>query len=276
MYDIIHSPLLYYGGKRWLVNDVLDIVPEGTEKILSPFMGGGALELNLACRGYKLICYDLHEPLVNFWQHFLIDSKNVILNSESKLLLMERDDLLASDVSELISHPTYNSACWYYVFNHLCFNGMPDVAGSYMRDYCLRADNVLVFVEPKNRHVFPNKDMWKHLSKLDISVECLNFQDSLEKHKDIFTYLDPPYPGNDRMYMDGKSKFEHDILCDILHKREQWVLSYSDDQLIRDMYSGFSKIVVTRRTKHPKNELLIMSHDVYETLESRQTQMSLF
>ena len=71
MDKVISSPLRYPGGKRWLFTTLLPFIPECTKEMVSPFLGGGAIELNMALRGVKVYGYDTFEPLVNFWNRYL-------------------------------------------------------------------------------------------------------------------------------------------------------------------------------------------------------------
>ena len=38
-------------------------------EMISPFFGGGSIELHYASQGVKVYGYDIFEPLTNFWQH---------------------------------------------------------------------------------------------------------------------------------------------------------------------------------------------------------------
>ena len=67
MKKVYSSPLHYPGGKRWLVNIINEYLPY-VEKIVSPFFGGGTIELNLAAQGKQIIAYDTNFALVNFWK----------------------------------------------------------------------------------------------------------------------------------------------------------------------------------------------------------------
>ena len=50
MDKLYSSPLHYPGGKRWLFPILADILPPFKEMV-SPFFGGGSIELNFAARG---------------------------------------------------------------------------------------------------------------------------------------------------------------------------------------------------------------------------------
>ena len=52
--------------------------------------------------------------------------------------------------------------------------------------------------------------------------------------------MDPPYVDLEYLYrLDG---FDHVGLAEILHNRDNWILSYNDTPFIRDLYSGYKTI----------------------------------
>ena len=68
-----HSPLRYVGGKSRAVDFVLSLIPHDTERLCSPVVGGGSVELAVAEIGVPVAGYDAFQPLVNFWQHAVAD-----------------------------------------------------------------------------------------------------------------------------------------------------------------------------------------------------------
>lgn len=69
--------LTYAGGKSKAIKHITPFV-EGYDKIVSPFIGGGSLEVHWASNLNKeVIGYDIFDVLVNFW--------NILLNSPEDL-----------------------------------------------------------------------------------------------------------------------------------------------------------------------------------------------
>ena len=69
-------PLRYAGGKSLGVGYIVEQLPDGLEKLVSPFMGGGAVEIACAKELDIKVCgYDIFDILVNYWQVQLSSGK---------------------------------------------------------------------------------------------------------------------------------------------------------------------------------------------------------
>ena len=87
------SPLRYPGGKSRAISQIVDkyIIPNipKSNKICSPFFGGGSIEIHLAKQGYRVYGYDAFPPLVDFWQ-VLLKNPNKLANATEKELRVSR------------------------------------------------------------------------------------------------------------------------------------------------------------------------------------------
>jgi site-specific DNA-adenine methylase len=72
------TPIRYAGGKTKAIKIITPYVKD-VNKIVSPFIGGGSLEVHWASMGKEVIGYDLFDVLVNFW--------NVLLNNRDELVV---------------------------------------------------------------------------------------------------------------------------------------------------------------------------------------------
>ena len=64
------SPLRYGGGKTLAVGYILEHLPDDIDKVVSPFMGGGSVEIAIAKElGIDVIAYDIFDLLANYWKH---------------------------------------------------------------------------------------------------------------------------------------------------------------------------------------------------------------
>ena len=66
----------YAGGKSKAIKLITPMI-EDYDTIISPFIGGGSLEVHWASLGKKVIGYDMFDILCNFW--------NVLLNDNIEL-----------------------------------------------------------------------------------------------------------------------------------------------------------------------------------------------
>ena len=61
-------PLRYAGGKSLAVGHVIEQLPDGLDRLVSPFFGGGSVEIACAKElGINVQGYDIFDVLVNYW-----------------------------------------------------------------------------------------------------------------------------------------------------------------------------------------------------------------
>ena len=259
------SPLRYAGGKSKAIGLILENLPKLKEKkIVSPFFGGGSIELCLSqMLGFHVIGYDIFNMLVNFW-NVLINHKEEFIKELSKfdinkeeftynrhILLnywekIKPDDLkyktknkieLKEDELTLLDDNIINQAVYYYYNMTLSYGpmflGWP-------------SSNEI------NKDKFLRKiDKIKNMNLTNLEIKCSSFEDILEKHNEDFLFLDPPY------YLEGDSKmfkgmypncnfpihhnnFNHIKLAEMLklHKGG-FLMTYNNCSIIRDLYSDY-------------------------------------
>ena len=130
------TPLRYPGGKSRAVKHILPFIPEGVERVCSPFFGGGSVELALASRGVQVFGYVKMKQLVWFWQgvcgdnnrladeveklqeQYVIRSKKTVKGCSKKSFHQYRKDLMTE--SFMFS---YERAAKYYAINRASFSG---------------------------------------------------------------------------------------------------------------------------------------------------------
>lgn len=295
--------LRYAGGKSKAINQISPFVVDYGE-IISPFIGGGSLEVHWASNlGKRVIGYDTFDILVNFWNVLLNNplelydelSKIIPTNSEYeriKELLMcldktqemlknwrtdyyKRDNVIQLDDVKLAA---------FYYFNHNCSYG-PGYLGW-----------------PSS--VYLNDKKWKNaIDKIknfkcnNLSVMELSFEKSIILHKDKFLYLDPPYfldKDSDNKMHKGMypmknidvhhSGFDHELLRDLLLSHEgDFVLSYNNCETIREYYKDFDfyfpewnysmsngeKRIGKNRTYLNQGEIVKKSHEILIVKKSK-------
>lgn len=238
------SVIRYAGGKTRAIGEITQYLPDPVpRKILSPFLGGGSLEIiwanNLDVD--EVIGCDICLPLVNFWQ-VLLSTPDALAN---KLQTLKPDRPEYARVKTLIKDwykgktklSALDAAAYYFHNTQLGYGPMfPGyVADKYLvqKTYDRMVARVRAFRAPKLR------------------VEHLSFEVSLAKYPDHFVYADPPYLlGYDstvfcgmypnRNWPTDHEGFKHEDFRDImLSRKTKWVISYNDCGTIRTWFNGY-------------------------------------
>jgi DNA adenine methylase len=258
------TPIRYAGGKSRAIK-IISPYLDNEKKIISPFMGGGSLEVNWASKGIEVIGYDLFDALVNFWDMLLNNKdelvkvlktitptleeynriKEILMRWENtqEMLKEWKTDHYKRD--EVISLDSITAAAYYY-FNHNTSYG-PGYLGW-------------------GSSVYMKEDKWnnmiKNIDKFNaptLSVKQGSFENVLPNHMEDTLYLDPPYylekDGDNKMFAgvypmknipihhDG---FNHELLRDLLLKHKgKFVLSYNNCETIREYYKDFEQVYPT-------------------------------
>jgi DNA adenine methylase len=252
----LKSPLRYPGGKTRAVKEIIKYFPPDVDRVCSPFLGGGSIELELVSRGVEVFGYDIFEPVVDFWQVLLKNPKK-LAQRVRKYYPLTRSKFydLQSTFSNVKTQE--ERAAIFFVLNRASFSGTT-LSGGMSPDHPRFTPTAIAALERFEVEHF-------HVQKMDFKL-------SLEKHRYDFLYLDPPYLlENPNLYGtkgDTHKGFDHLGLAEILTKRGGWILSYNDCPEVRKMYKGFNILTPQwaygMNTDKKSNELLILSKDFIE------------
>ena len=257
-------PLRYAGGKSLGVGHVIEQVPEGITGLVSPFFGGGAVEI--ACvreLGMKARGYDVFDILVNYWTQQL---ESPVRLADAIAEWRPTKEEYARVKARLKSHwlgeePITDklSLAAHYWYNHNLSYG-PGFLGWMSEIYADQA------------RFEKRVDKVRNFQCPGLSVQCASFEAVMPKHGGDFMYCDPPY------YLDGDSRmfrgiypqrnfpvhhdnFQHGTLRDLLHEHDGgFVLSYNDCETIRKWYSDFRIIEVEWQYSLGQGETRIGKH----------------
>lgn len=256
------SPLRYAGGKTKAIGLILENLPKLKEKkIVSPFFGGGSVELCLSqMLGIKVIGYDIFNMLANFW-NILINNKAEFIEQLSKFKITEEEftynrhvllnywdkikpsdlvyetkkkiPLKEEDLTKLDDNKVTQAVYYYY---NMTLSYGPMFLG-------WPSSNEI------NKEKFQRRiEKLKQLNLKNLQVSCAAFEDILENHVDDFLFLDPPY------YLEGDSKmfkgmypncnfaihhnnFNHQKLAELLKKhRGGFLMTYNNCVGVRELY----------------------------------------
>jgi len=259
--DTKKTILRYAGGKSKAIKKITPFV-EDYKEIVSPFLGGGSLEVHWALNGKKVIASDIFDILINFWDVLLQSPKKlaqemqkITPNKEEYSLIKEKllktpqvqDMLKGWKTDYYVRNPVELSKvvlAAYYFFNHNCSYG-PGFLGWASAIYMKQKkwDKMIKSIE--------------NFKCSNLKVSCCGFEEAITQNPKKFLYLDPPYLLNSSETEAKDNKmfagiypmrnipvhhkgFDHEKLRDLLHDHDgDFVLSYNDCEIIRKWYSDF-------------------------------------
>lgn len=243
------STIRYPGGKSLAVGHVLELLPDNLEKIISPFFGGGSIEIALSKElGLEVVGYEIFDILVNYWK-FQIEEPVLLYDQLKKLeprkakfeeirKILNKVWLEYKENKRISLDPI--TLAVYYVYNFNLSYG-PGFMG-WSSDIYLNEIKYKKMIE-KIRDFNPK----------NLKVKSADFKDILTNHKEDFLYADPPYyiGENSKMFKGiypmrnipvHHNGFKHELLRDFLKEhRGGFILSYNDCETIREYYKDFKQ-----------------------------------
>jgi DNA adenine methylase len=244
------APIRYPGGKSYAVGHIIELLPDNVERVVSPFIGGGSVEVALARElGLKVIAFDIFDILVTFWQ--------VILNPQKKAQMLSILEGLSPDKGTYEAVKEQLRRHWR--FTQYGEGGAEDLIQDKAELAAFFFFNYQLSYGPGflgwPSSVYLNREAYRRmLDKLaefeapGLEVYAADFRDVLPKYRDDFLYLDPPYYiGPDSKMFRGiypmrnfpihHHGFPHGTLRDLLREhRGGYILSYNDAPTIRNYY----------------------------------------
>ena len=258
----MRTPIRYAGGKSRAYDFISSYIPfwPRPKRIISPFMGGGSLEVRWAHEmGIKVEAFDVFDVLTNYWQHQIHHPKRLydILKGleptkeqydEIKDILLHWDKVQnmfkdwKTDYYDRKSESLDDElGAAYYWFNHNLSYG-PMFLGWFSSIYLKKESLYENSIERVRDFNCPN-----------LSVKQSSFDKVIPNYKKDFIYADPPY------YMEKSEDnkmfkaiypnsnfalhhihFDHELLRDQLHSHEgKFLLSYNDCDWVRENYKDF-------------------------------------
>ena len=256
----VRSPLKYPGGKIKLLPIIVNYLrQQGIKKVGIPFMGGAALDINLAMLGYDVYSFDNLEPLVAFFRQLQTNKNNLIKaigeqpepeEAWTEWRAIVKGDKAVAPIQMATAYYSLNAASWYG-------------AGLAIVKKEIRA----------NRH--NPKQHCVHLAKYDLrnmNISLMEWEHSKLALDDAFVYLDPPYyEVGMSFYNQDTTGFKHGELAAWLKSRDNWLLSYDDVPAVRELYKDYQirEVYYTSSMKNNKkegsrktNDLLIFANNL--------------
>ncbi|WP_081609052.1 DNA adenine methylase, partial [Paramagnetospirillum caucaseum] len=196
----------YPGGKERGKKTIISFIPEGVNEVCSPFLGGGAVELDLGQRGIRVHGFDVFQPLVNCWRQVKLDA-GAVADAARKFHPIDRDGFYRLQRSYFDIRDPMMRAGAYFALNRSSFSGLTFSGG---------------YSGSENRFTLSSINKLARTTIPNITVDQADFELSLSRHPDAFAYLDPPYllaASKSNLYGlrgDAHRDFDHGRLADIL------------------------------------------------------------
>ena len=232
------SLLRYPGGKTRALKHIVPYFPKNLTEMVSPFFGGGSIEIHYASQGTRVHGYDSFEPLVNFWQlvlenpkqgAYLLEtlfhpcSKEMFMNYQKKQNWTNRDE----------THLLWKEyrACMFYALNRSSFSGAT-MSGGYSKEAAA------------SRFTPSSIERLRDFLCPSLSVSLADFKESLSNHgPDTFIYADPPYMVDKPVLYGYRGSthqhFDHSGFAEEIKKKNNWVISYNPNPNILETYKDY-------------------------------------
>jgi len=269
--------LKWAGGKRQLVDELRKYVPEQYNTYFEPFIGGGALLLEL--QPTSAVIGDSNAELINCYE-IVRDSVNELIEELKKHKSLNGEKYYY-ELRNWDRHPNYKSisaiqrAARIIYLNKTCFNGL------------YRVNSQGQFNVPYGKYKNPNivdstclQAISQYLNGINIQIKNCDFETTIgDTNKDDFIYLDPPYdPVSATASFTGYSangfnKNEQRRLKFVVDKLTaqgcKVLLSNACTEFIQELYQDYTQVKVTAAraiNSNPEkrgriNEVLVMNYD---------------
>ncbi len=285
-------PISWIGGKRSILQIILSRFPLEFDRYIEVFGGSGVVLFGKAQTAFE-VWNDLNNDLYNFfycvkYKHLelLQELRFLPLNSRTEFFLMrdflegkafppedmEAEEALARryftepearELTEIMSrHCTLGDvsrAAAFFRLNRLSY-------GAKMTTYSL---------QPCDLRRFYGQIHAAHDRLCEVILENKDFENLIEQYDrpGAFFYIDPPYIDAEDIYSEVFTREDHHRLKNTLKKvKGKWMLSYNDDEFIRELYGGYEQYRFTRINNLMQryesgaryNEILIANYDMSE------------
>lgn len=258
--ELMKTPIRYAGGKSKAYKIITHHLPK-TDRIVSPFIGGGSLESRWAGElGADVIGFDIFHALTNFW-NVLLEQPDALAD---KLQELEPTKEKYAEIKEQLVRWDYTQEMlkdWqtdYYKRDPLVLDNLTAAAYYYFNHNLSYGPMYLGWMSK----IYQDQKKWNNMIKKirnyrnpGLHVYEESFEDVLPAYSDRDTclYLDPPYylkKDKDNKMLKGMypncnidvhhTGFDHAKLRDLLHSHKgTFILSYNNCETIREWYSDF-------------------------------------
>lgn len=267
------SPLRYPGGKGCLADllaDVIDLNDLRGCVYYEPYAGGAGAALELLRNGTvsRIFINDADQRIGAFWQSALTEGSRFVDEIMKVPLSIEEWRRQKEICAHPKAHSRFDVGFSAFYMNRCNRSGVLTGAGpigGYKQEgkwklnvrFCREALSERILALGKMRNAI-------HFRNLDALVFLKRELPRGNARRTVFVYLDPPYVNKgQRLYLNSYEARDHASLSRYILKQPnlQWIMSYDDTALIRDLYSsqqiGELPIRYSLQEKRTAQELII-------------------
>lgn len=260
------------GGKWYQRHQILAHVPEGITEMVSPFLGGGHIEMALQARGVRVWGSDIYLPLMILWDQlvrFPVGFAGALAGHVGGYPLDAERAQRAVNLWRNLDHTDatqMEKAVAFYASIKLGYGGMPSRCSAYQQKGGGWKLNAAGDRKLRAFHA-PNMRVGTDYGK----VRCLDYREALAECRGMFAYVDPPYKLHVSKAIYGEQgevhrAFDHEEFLALMGDRPgPWLLSYNDCPEVRDTFRHDRIVDVhasyrlgTIRTRQQSRELLVI------------------
>ncbi len=193
--------LKWVGGKRGIMNHLLEHIPNNFNTYYEPFIGGGALLLEL--QPTNAVINDYNEELINVYEcikdkdklHKLYEELDYCERNHSQKFFLnirawDRDKESFNNIED------YKRASRTIYLNHSCFNGLYRVNRKNQFNSSFNHEESVTTYEKENLVAINN-----YLSSNNVTILSGDFEEAVKDAKQgDFIYFDPPYDSDTEVF----------------------------------------------------------------------------
>ena len=184
----LKPPIKWAGGKTQLLDSLLTKIPsQFTGRYFEPFIGGGALWLNLQPQNW--VINDINNKLTRLWMEIRDNSDDLtikISNLQELYLLSGDKKTFYYDIRKQFNQDL-NIPVNFLFLNKYCFNGL-------YRENKKGEFNVPWNQKTDKAHWGDLEDIANYMNRTTVEVRNLHWKDAIsDASEGDFIYFDPPY-----------------------------------------------------------------------------------
>ena len=245
-------PIAWPGGKTTYSKHIAPLIGF-PEELVSPFLGGGSVELRMAARGSKIYAADLNQNLIQYWEQVLQDSKAVAAAAR-RIWPHHHSQVTREAYKHAVErYPETEGterAAYYLYLSEFGYRRMPYEAGAW---WAGKQTETWGNGVPEERKLL-RLEAGYHLP--NFKVRCQDWKETLAHTlRGQVAFFDPPYPGGNtpgghstRLY--GAHEFPFVEFYKALRELDvPWLLTIQPNDTTLEYLGEFPRITFTRTSK---------------------------